>query len=999
MMARLGVPDAWARTMLCSLMLFMSSSIPLESTAQVIAPGLDSAPQNTYPNPQYYLALEIYREGDLGRAAEAFDAALGRTRRDINGRWIDAIPVHAMLGECFYQAGDLPAAVEQIDAALALVIRHRGWLSALDWRDSMVAAVRAPDQSASWAAPNVPALLPLADKLKLATGSADVEGQLRAGGTFESARLTSIDAIEIMRGVAIASYRRRVIFGTLSEQTEIVRQSLESTKYPPGLDIPVARALIGSMRGCERFAGMQDDELLTDAAQSAVVGNAVHPLTPILLLAAARATAQREAFPTAIPLAIRAAAAASALRQPEFVGEAMMIAVGCADGKTAPVVLNGASGAAAAHLRRGRVASIGALLAASEAASLVGDVNAAQLALSQASELLGQRDVAQPRLAAHGEYLTALLAAQAGQVTGLGEPTTIDAALTRMYTFASGNGPTFRRGGSGSRRGGATTPATPRLFQLGLVTAGVRNRGVGGKAVDEKLNQYAGDPPAMVWRADPVDALAFQTFDRAPMAMAQVVSAVKRNAVAELPALIDNLQRQRFLSTQTLGGRILQIRRMAATEKSLLPKLAADAVAKPPQTLMQILDTLAAPAPAVGTNEFPAWGQRLESLATHLALQRTQIPASAPLPVSSPEDLAKLPKECGLLVFTDVGGALVAILVVDQKIKTWNVAGSKALGGDLLKLLRDIGVTGSRQASRLEGESSWKAHAATLRRKLIPDEFLEGFESLTDLVIVPDGSLWYLPMDLLPLGDENAELLGERVAIRYAPTIGLAVHPVAFSNFDRPTGLVTQLFFAPRDGEANQQSVDQISAALKTPVLLPGKPLIPGSLVGDSVASLAVLGVVRPNPASPLAFAPALYDATDPAGSLAAWMLFPSRVPLNVFLPGYRTTAADTALGDGRELFLTLTAMHCAGVRNIMISRWPVGGESTSILMKEFLQELPFDGPQGSWRRAVQTLRQAPLQPAGEPLLGAKDQQREELTGEHPLFWSGYLIVAPAAPK
>jgi len=128
-------------------------------------------------------------------------------------------------------------------------------------------------------------------------------------------------------------------------------------------------------------------------------------------------------------------------------------------------------------------------------------------------------------------------------------------------------------------------------------------------------------------------------------------------------------------------------------------------------------------------------------------------------------------------------------------------------------------------------------------------------------------------------------------------------------------------------------------------------------------------------------------------------MRFPSRVPLNVFLPGYRTTAVDTVFGDGRELFLTLTAMHCAGVRNIMISRWPVGGESTSILMKEFLQELPFDGPQASWRRAVQTLRQAPLQPAGEPLLGAKDQQREELTGEHPLFWSGYLIVAPAAPK
>jgi hypothetical protein len=220
---------------------------------------------NSYPNPQYYLALEIYREGDLPTAAEAFDGALGRCRRDTNGRWIDAIPVHAMLGECFYQAGDLPAATEQFDFALGLAIQHRGWLSSLEWQDALVAAQRVPDSASRWAGGQIPGIVPLNDKMKLNTGSRDTEGMLRRGGTFESARLTTVDAVEIMRGLALAAYRRRVIFGPLSDQAEVVRQAIDATKYPQGLALPIPRALIGAMRGCEKFAAAQDDATLTDA--------------------------------------------------------------------------------------------------------------------------------------------------------------------------------------------------------------------------------------------------------------------------------------------------------------------------------------------------------------------------------------------------------------------------------------------------------------------------------------------------------------------------------------------------------------------------------------------------------------------------------------------------------------------------------------------------------------------------------------------------------------
>ncbi len=220
------------------------AAVALHALAQdpIIAPGFDAVPTNTYPNQQYYLALEISREGDLANAMQAFDGALSRTRRDPSGRWIDAIPVHAMIAECLYQAGDLPGAVDNIDAALALAIRHRGWLGALTWNDLASGAVRPPDPAAAWAAPQVPNLVPLSNRLSIASGEVDLSGTLQRGGVLESAKLTRIDGVEVLRGLATALYRRRIIFGSISGEYEIANQTLEATRYPKGLNAPLPRA-------------------------------------------------------------------------------------------------------------------------------------------------------------------------------------------------------------------------------------------------------------------------------------------------------------------------------------------------------------------------------------------------------------------------------------------------------------------------------------------------------------------------------------------------------------------------------------------------------------------------------------------------------------------------------------------------------------------------------------------------------------------------------------
>jgi len=982
----------WIITMLVS-----ASALPTIGQDNLpVIPGLDVAPANTYPNDLYYIALQQYREGDLVNAAVSFDQSLSRTRKDSNGRWIDAIPIYAMLAECLYQAGDLPGAVDNIDAAIALAVRHRGWLGALTWNDLSSATLRQPDMAAAWAAPNIPAIYPMPSRLSIASGDADLLSQARRGGAIESARLTRIDAVEVMRGLATALYRRKIIFGEISGEFEIANQTLEAIRYPKDLDIPIARALIGAMRGCGKFAAGNHEELASDLGQSAVLPGGVHPLTPIILLAGARQMALADEYAAAVPLAIRAAAAASALGQSEWVGEAMAVAAGCVDGNSARQVQLAATGAATAHQRRGRLATVGALAAACDAAMAAGDITSASTLLEQLRAMLSQRDIQQPRWAAYGEYLTAVVASSGGGSMG-GETPVVDEAITRLLAFASGNTAGIRRN-AGARGRRAASPATPRLYQLALVNADVRGRAAGGKAVEQRMASYIAEPPASVWRNDPVDAVAYLAFDRSAMIEQQIVAAFKRGAPAEVALQSDSLLRSRFLSSLPLGGRVHQIRQIASTDKSLLAPSAIQLLAKPPAKLQAMTGILAAPMPAANTPELIERGRALESLATQLALSRQSFPAVSPRPIVDSKDFERLPTGHGMLTCVDVSGALICTLTVGKESKAWNVANARQLPADIAKLLRGIGAGGRPSGSRLDDEQTWKSEAVSIRRKLIPNDHLPALESIQHLVVVADGPLWYLPFELLPLGDENAALLGDKLAVRYATTPGLAIFPVASVQAERAIGTLSQLFFAPRDGALNARLVERVTVAIERHETIPGEPMLASNQLGQTVGFFSVLGAVTPDPANPFATSLSGYDKNPLTAPLAAWLRFPSNLPTGIFLPGFRTAAGSAQLGSGREIFMTLTALQCAGVRDIVISRWPVGGESTAVLAKEFLQELPFEGVEPAWRRCVQTLRRTTLAPEAEPLLGTKDQQREELLGDHPLFWSGYLLVSPPSP-
>lgn len=114
-----------------------------------------------------------------------------------------------------------------------------------------------------------------------------------------------------------------------------------------------------------------------------------------------------------------------------------------------------------------------------------------------------------------------------------------------------------------------------------------------------------------------------------------------------------------------------------------------------------------------------------------------------------------------------------------------------------------------------------------------------------------------------------------------------------------------------------------------------------------------------------------------------------------MILAGFQSGGTRTPIGDGSELFFTITALHSSGVDQVLTSRWCVGGESTAVLMSELLQELPHEEIRPSLVRATRVLRRQRWAPMHEPFITGNDSLQDDIDGDHPLFWASYLLSAP----
>lgn len=955
-------------------------------------PGVAGPGNNTSPPQEYFIALEFYRSGELDRALDGFDVALRRTRVDVTGRWIDSIPVYAMLAETQYQLGDLESAMRSLDELFTIVARNRGWMARPLWRDlNNTGNVAVTPPRYLWPAARTINRIPLPGEISFVRGQVIDEATIAAGGAIESQNIRRLNVVEVLRGIAIANYRRRIIMGELASLDSGPQQSLEATKFPAGLNVPIARVMIGAMRGCERFGAGQDEMAVKDSVQFGLLQGRIHPLTPIANLASASAVAGTDKPEQALQQAIAAANQAGADEQLELVGEAMMLAAGCSNAQTAKAVQTAAGEIAAALIRESRLASAQCLLASVDAAITAGDLNYATQRLQDAGAMLSRRDMVVPRLRSYMAYLSARLATRQPYVAA-GNPTPWQDPLGAMFAFATDH--------QVRNRGLISMPRLYQLARLNQIIASTKDTG----SIDDLLATYADAPSIAVWRRDATDALAGQVANRDSLRVARLSTALARNNAPDAMLRIEQLQQGRITQPLALGGRVLQANAVARMPgPMLLPKdlqwrNTADGSVRNLSTAL--LASANQPKQQIAPEQAATNYGKLISQTWAVALDRNEIPTVVPKQLDEKKPLGDIPEKTGLLIYLRDGGFYHAILATKDKATAWSIKGGPRIDADIAELLRTVGV-GQKKKPRLPTDEAWRQQAMGLRDRLIPPDtgpILQGvLANVERLVVIPDSRLWYLPFELLPTDDQASELLGDALSLSYAATPALALSPTAAPPQDHQIGISLGRFFAPRDMQHDAAIAKSITDVLpaKQWVDIPNGYAIPSSRSGEVATHLIVGQITAPKAGALLRTALIPSDTSQPLGAFEDWLGPPPRVPNSVFLSGFRCYLDTGQQPLGSEIMATIAQLQYSGVRDVVLSRWALGGQSTATLIQEYGQELPFAPALEAFDRARQILRGSDLDPAGEPTLLGDDLDGVMLSGDQPFFWSSYLISTP----
>lgn len=970
-----------------------------------------------YPSGAYYTALRIYRDGDLESAIDALDAARRATRTDISGKWIDSIPVLAMIAECQWHLGDLAACRETTDEVIRIAVRNRGWLGQIRWDDLARGGAATTNGSQLWPEANLVQRMPLPRTIAFASGQFLTEQRILQGGAIETPNMQQIDAVEMLRCLAVVSHRRRMILGPLSDQEPMGAELVEAIRYPANLVDPAARMLIGATRGAAYFAIQEDNTAFERINRHATAGPAAHPLTPIVSLCGLQIAAYGDergvmtpqASARVLSLAQQIVNVSAALEQYEWIGEAMQLAAGSVAEPQLAAVEQSALLAARTLVRESRLASLHCYLAAADAAAQAGRIDSAAESLQAAATLSGRRDVQWPRLQAYGAYVSACVAtARGGQLTDDAGP--VAASLMQMNDFI------------GNRRlRNRPLVSMPWNYQLGLVNA-VVGRSIGNQSSRQLIDAYSSGASLDRWRRDPVDALASHLTDTSGMHLAIARLASLQNDGPETLIATDRVLAARFANQLPLQGRCLQVRSMlsrgdaslSGAEKTLLqqtPGLATLRTAVGAE--MQIPPAAQADDAGVGIATATAAGVSVrssrsaaaaESQLGRWALRRMTFPSTNPPPLVRP-DIDAMPESVAIVTFLIDDQKIIATSTIRGASRTWTIPGARRLPSLIARLMQDIGASRAR-GPRLSDDEPWRDSAAKLKSFLFPADASWSEANLSRVIVVPDGPMWYLPFELLPIGDpdaadEQTPDWGTSVRVQYSPTPGFAWRHVSGSVAGDRVAIVTGNFFAPRDNDTNATMLERIQAPLDRPLAAPPANFPPTDRLGLEIGHLIVAAPVTPDVQRYLATPIVPVDTTTgrPGGvagwdQLQQWMRLPAGGPRSVILPGYRTAAVSGKLGDGGELFFAVTALRAAGVEEVLISRWATGGQSASILVGELAGEVAHTGLAEASSRGISILRQSELSPSREPLLGAADADFKGLTGSHPLFWSSYLTTA-----
>ncbi|MFH1269355.1 MAG: CHAT domain-containing protein, partial [Planctomycetota bacterium] len=835
-------------------------------------------------------------------------------------------------------------------------------------------------------------------------GRLNNEQVLQQGGVVQMPQLFPIGAQEIVRCTTLAIRRRTELLGPLSQYDPLFATLVTTLSHNPGFPNHWSQAWVDVQYGLALVAtGRVADAIRLLDRSIVAAGQFDHPLTSTALLELGRLALLRGDYQAASTFLHEATLAAVQFPDVGVLEDAFRYGAltHLLDNRQGlfPPLETASRWAKVQNLRRLRVSL---LLSTAENLAVLGQTADAAMRLEEAGSVIGRRPMRAGRVGARLNYLTATVLFQERKIPAGHEA--LNAAMNYMlhgshWLYQLQHLDNLFTGGQITTRG----PLTPRIAM-------------------ELYASLLGDPQPGDWALRPMESLSLLRTPH-PVSMEHwfLVALERKDHEAALE-ITDRARRHRFFSSLSYGGRLQSLRWILEAPEEVLGQearlnrqdlLAAyPAYARLSQEASQLRAALdAVPLVPDDPDAFRLLQTQLgaldalslsqEAVLREMAVRREAAAMVFPPVRSTKEVQAALPEGNVLLAFFAVGGDLYGFLMNGEQYHYWRVPSTPVLAKRIAGMLRSMGHFEQNRELSLKdlADSQWKEAARDVLSSILEGSRADFTASFPELVIVPDGLLWYVPFESL-LVDVDGQLrpLISRFRIRYAPTVALAVPDGRGRSPATKTAVVVGRLHPRDEDTVAAAAFDDLARVVPRCTALRKAPLAgPSAVYGSLMDQLIVLADVNPEDRGPYAWAPVPIDGNKPGNLLSDWLALPWQGPGTVILPGYHTAAESSLKGVGKvapgaEVFLAVCGLMSSGARTILISRWRSGGQSSFDLVREFAQELPHTTPADAWQRAVLVVTDSQLNLEAEPRI-KRAAAADPPKATHPFFWAGPMLV------
>ena len=294
------------------------------ATLLLLTADLHAQRDMSYPKRDYYLGAPTYADGDFATAARIYRQSASGGLRSVEGRFVDSICYHTMLGECLYQMGENADALEQFNSAVKLYIQHNGWLLRVQFPQELGPTQRTLTRPVTWGrSTRRTQVAHFPEKFQTQLGNLDNRRAVQQGGVLNPARFILVAVPEVMRCMALSMRRRAEIMGPICEHDRLTDQLLETVATRQAqqghwvqtwIDCLMGLAYIGDNKPVQATAELQRSLQLA--------GQYDHPLTPTALLELGKLAFRRGNMPQAATYFLEATYSAAYFEQYDVMADA-----------------------------------------------------------------------------------------------------------------------------------------------------------------------------------------------------------------------------------------------------------------------------------------------------------------------------------------------------------------------------------------------------------------------------------------------------------------------------------------------------------------------------------------------------------------------------------------------------------------------------------------------------------------------------------------------------